>query len=292
MVLCDDCGHLVYESDTMLINELVTCEDCFTVGGAWPQGVSQAKFCFSCGDHIQGERSGLCPNCSDSSSIYHLQMQLAILADSASLHILPFAARLRPWRGRSLEEIGLARVRGTLLEVSEADQSRALIDGTRRVLATESDSEALRYLLVLALAKNPEVPDNVVVDETRVLLRAARTMELSGGWLDLELIKDISGLRNDLAARMVSTTMENADGLPFARRVLSEGESFEKRVRLIALKRIVSSVAEAVSMSTRYYNSLALKVLSDAMYSALATAKGISRFYNLDPSGDQNDKRN
>jgi len=179
-----------------------------------------------------------------------------------------------------------------LLEVSEATQSRDLIDGTRRVLATESDSEALRYLLVLALAKNPGVPDNVVVDETRVLLRTARTMELSGGWLDLELIKDISGLRKDLAARMVSTTIAYDDGLPFARRVLSEGESIEKRVRLIALNRIVSNVAEAVSMSTRYYNSLALKLLSDAMYSTLDSVKGISQFYNLDPSGDQNDKRN
>jgi len=254
--------------------------------------VSQAKSCFSCGDQIHGEKSGLCPNCTDASSIYHLRMQLAILADSASLHTLSFAARLSPWRGRSLEEIGLASVRSTLLEVSEATQSRDLIDGTRRVLATESDSEALRYLLVLALAKNPGVPDNVVVDETRVLLRTARTMELSGGWLDLELIKDISGLRKDLAARMVSTTIAYDDGLPFARRVLSEGESIEKRVRLIALNRIVSNVAEAVSMSTRYYNSLALKLLSDAMYSTLDSVKGISQFYNLDPSGDQNDKRN
>lgn len=290
MVFCDACGHLVNECDTLLINELVTCEDCFAVGGAWPQGVSESKFCFSCGDHIHGELNGLCLNCADSTGIYHLRTQLAILGDSSTLRLVSFAAHLNLWRGRSLEEVGLAKVRGLLMDVSETGQFRALIDRTGRMLDTDSNNEVLRYLLVLARAQNPKESDSYVFNEIKMLLRAARYEESKAHWLGFELMKDISGMRSDLAARMASAMMADDDGLPFGRRLLAEGESFGERVRLIALNGIASNVAEAVSMSSRYYNSISLIVLSGAMNSTLDSVLRISQFYNLDPFGEQDDR--
>ncbi len=35
LVLCDKCGHLWYEGDTILVNELVICEDCIDIREVW-----------------------------------------------------------------------------------------------------------------------------------------------------------------------------------------------------------------------------------------------------------------
>ena len=35
LVLCDKCGHVWYESDTLVVNEFVLCEDCIDVRDDW-----------------------------------------------------------------------------------------------------------------------------------------------------------------------------------------------------------------------------------------------------------------
>ncbi len=290
MVLCDACGHLVYESDTLLINEIVTCEDCFTVGNAWPQGVSESGSCFSCGNHFHGQQNGLCLSCEGFSGIYHLGTQLAILGDFATFNLVSFAANLSLWRGRSLEEIGLAEIRDLLRAVSETGQLRSLIDRTKRMLDTDPDNTALRYLLVLARARNAKESDSNVLEETRVLLRIARSTKMRTDWLGFELMTDITGFRPDLAAGIASAMMADDEGLQFGRRLLAEKESLDEKVRLIAMNGIASNIAKVVSMTSRYYNSIALIVLSGAMNSALESVGSIDRFYNLDPSGEQDDR--
>ena len=65
LLRCDECGRTVENCDTLEINMLVVCEECFVVGAAWLRGGVESNFCFSCGCPHQGEQNGLCAACTN-----------------------------------------------------------------------------------------------------------------------------------------------------------------------------------------------------------------------------------
>ena len=176
-----------------------------------------------------------------------------------------FSKLLNSWRGRPLEEIGLENVRNVIEDSDARDQLRALIGTIRRMLEADPGNVALRYLSVCARAVSPWESDRSVVDETGALFVAADTEDLEVDELRLDLLQDIVRWRLQVKTSVVRTMISDKDGLRFARRLLSVGETYGDDVRLAALCAISSNVIEAV--------------------------EGISGFYELEIQGGQDDTR-
>ena len=229
----------------------------------------------------------LCQEFSDSESFqYEI---LAYLEESE------FTELLNSWRGRSLENVGLATVRGVLAALDELQigdskgRLRALIGTTRRMLEADPGNLALRYLSVIARFRSPWQSDSSVMDETEELIAAIASEDVDEVWLRFELLKDVMRWRRDIAVRVTHALVIGEDGLRFALKLLDSGQEFGDGVRLVALDVVSSSVLETVSESNRFYNTLALKSVMPALDSTLQSVLGTSQFYDLDLSGGQND---
>ena len=187
----------------------------------------------------------------------------------AHLEESPFTKLLNTWRGKSLREIGLAAVRRVLKDLEERKEGdemgrlRGLIGTTRRVLEADPENVALRYLSVCARAVSPWESDRSVVGEASTLFVWARNEGLDMDWMQFELLHDIVRWRSNVAGSIAHTMVSGEDGLRFARRLLSVGRKYGDGVRVAALGAVSSNVVETVA--------------------------GISRFYDLDLSGGQDD---
>ena len=208
-----------------------------------------------------------------------------------------FTELLNSWRGRSLEDVGLAEVRGVLAELDDLEigdtkgRMRALIGTTRRMLEADPGNLALRYLSVIARSRSPWQTHGSVMDETEALLAAMRSEESDAVQLRIELLKDVLRWRRGMAVSVTRAMMSGEDGLRFARRLLAGGQEFGDGVRLVALFVVSSNVVETVSGSNRFYNTLALKSVLSALDATLQSVLGVSQFHDLDLSGGQNDAR-
>jgi len=206
-----------------------------------------------------------------------------------------FTELLNSWRGRSLEDVGLAAVRGVLADLDELEigdtkgRLRALIGTTRRMLEADPGNLALRYLSVIARSRSPWQSDSSVMDETEVLLAAMRSEETDAVQLRFELLKDVFRWRRGMAVSVTRAMVSGVDGLRFARRILAGGREFGDGVRLVALDIVSSNVVETVSGNNRFYNTLALKSVMSALDSTLQSVLRTSQFYDLELSGGQND---
>lgn len=199
-----------------------------------------------------------------------------------------FTELLNSWRGRSLEDVGLATVRGVLADLDDPEigdtegRLRALIGTTRRMLEADPGNLALRYLSVIARFRSPWQSDSSVMDETEVLLAAMRSEESDAVQLRFELLKDVMRWRRGIAVKVTRAVVTGDDGLRFARRLLAGGQEFGDGVRLVALEVVSSNVVEKVSASNRFYNTLALKSVMPALDSTLQSVLGASQFHDLE----------
>lgn len=176
-----------------------------------------------------------------------------------------FSRELDSWRGRSFEEVGLRKIRGVLENSDTRDQLRALIGTTRRILESDPGNVALRYLSVCARAMSPWESNRSVVDESGALLASVQTQELDAVELQLDLLRDVYIRRSNVIGNIAQTIMSRKSGLEFARRLLAGRQEFGDRVRLVALGKVVSNLANTIS--------------------------GISEYYHLEHSGGQDDTR-
>ena len=189
----------------------------------------------------------------------------------AYLEESPFTITLNAWRGSSLGQIGLTAVRGVLSDLEERNEGddmgslRGLVGTTRRMLEADPENVALRYLSVCARAVSPWESDRSVVGEAATLFVFARNEGVDMDWIRFELLQDIVGWRSSVSGSVAHTMVTGVDGLRFARRLLCVGRKYGDQVRVEALGAISSRVLEAVS--------------------------GISRFYDLDLAGGQDDTR-
>ncbi|MCZ0938011.1 MAG: RecQ family ATP-dependent DNA helicase [Caldilineaceae bacterium] len=229
----------------------------------------------------------LCQDFSDSESFR--KEILAYLEESE------FTELLNSWRGRTLEDVGLATVQGVLAELDELGlgdtkgRLRALIGTTRRMLEADPGNLALRYLSAIARFRSPWQSDPSVIGETEALLAALRSEETDAVQLRFDLLADVMRWRRGIAVSVTRAMMSGVDGLRFAQRILAGEREFGDGVRLVALDVVSSYLVETVSESSHFYNTLAMNSVMSALDSSLQSVLETSQFYELELSGGQND---
>ena len=166
-----------------------------------------------------------------------------------------FTDELRGWVGRQFDEIGLDNINKLLNLVSSLEEVKRLIGTTRRMLDTDPQNVALRYLSVCTRLRSSTESAASVLDEadtlTRLIHESGESIRDPYGIL-VAMLEDANTLRDTVAEKIADSMLRQCGTLTMARYLLRSKVADWSVVRCHSLTLLMANVLRAAEDSGFY----------------------------------------